>query len=177
MKTAVFTRAELAGEEEFLTSAERAVAPHGARSTEWALGRAAAHRVLGDTRDVLVEPDGAPRVTDAALSLSHDADWIAVAVGEPGSDVAIDLCALTHTPRVARILARLGVVAAAPPCAVWAALECALKLRRRGVWFLLDAALAVRLIDGGAVVRGIGEDVIVRWEVTETYALAWAEAA
>jgi hypothetical protein len=175
IRTAVFARAELRGD---LTDAERAVMPRGARAAEWTAGRLAVHRVLGEPRDVLVAGDGAPRVEGAEVSLSHDGGWVAVAVGDEGRAVAIDLCAAEHAERVAGVLERLGVAAGSPDaCVVWAALECALKLRRLGVWALVDAKLAVDVREGGANVRGIGDEVAVAWRRDPEYVVAWAEAA
>jgi hypothetical protein len=178
MKVAVFTRAEL---DDSLTAAElrelHLLGYQGPRAAEWVAGRAAAHRVLGMI-DVLAEADGAPRIADGALSLSHDGGWVAVATA-PSGRVAVDLCARTNRDRISRVLRRLGVYG--DPCMAWAALECALKLRRRGVWALLGDGDAVPLSvdpDGaGAVVRGIGEDVHVAWRSGDGYALAWAHEA
>jgi len=193
----VFTRAEL---DDRLTAAElrelQLLGYQGPRATEWVAARAAAHRVIGMV-DVLSEADGAPRVAKGALSLSHDGDWVAVATAATGR-VAVDICSRAHRERVAKVLRRLGVFG--DPCLAWAAIECALKLRRRGVWTLLgdesstvepsrarvidaaggqvidaaDARLAVEAQGDGAIVRGVGADIRVSWRSCDGYALAWA---
>jgi hypothetical protein len=125
--------------------------------------------------DVLTQADGAPRIAHGVLSLSHDADWVAVATA-PSGRVAVDLCAREKREQVARVLGRLGVYG--DPCMAWAALECALKLRRRGVTTLLDdERVFVEPHGAGAVVRGIGDDVHVAWRSGDGYALAWAREA
>ena len=179
MRVDVFTRAEL---DDRLTAAElrelHLLGYEGPRAAEWVAARSAAHRVVGMI-DVLAEADGAPRVPKGALSLSHDGEWVAVATAASGR-VAIDLCARGNREQVARVLRRLGVFG--DPCLSWAAIECALKLRRRGVWTLLgdgdagapDARVSVEAHGDGAIVRGIGDDVRVSWRSGDGYALAWA---
>ena len=171
MRIAVFARNEL---DDGLTAAEMRelvlLGYTGPRAAEWVAGRAAAHRVLGLV-DVLADADGAPRVAAGVLSLSHDDNWVAVATA-PSGGIAVDLCSRTHAPRIATILQRLGIHG--DPCLTWAALECALKLRRQGVWTLVGARLAVEAAGPGAVVRGIGEDVEVRWRNCGDYTLAWS---
>lgn len=180
MRVDVFTRSEL---DDSVTAAElrelQLLGYQGPRAAEWVAGRSAAHRVLGMV-DVLAEADGAPRVASGALSISHDAEWVAVATA-PSGRVAVDVCARANRERVARVLQRLGVFG--DPCLTWAAIECALKLRRRGVWTLLgdDSAsrtsIAVEPQGAGAIVRGIGDDVRVAWRACDGYALAWAHEA
>ena len=193
MRVDVFTRAEL---DDALTAAElrelHLLGYQGPRADEWVAARAAAHRVLGLV-DVLTEADGAPRVANGVLSLSHDGHWVAVALA-PSGRVAVDLCARTNRERCAKVLHRLGVYG--DPCMSWAGLECALKLRRRGVWTLLPdsssidsrgenvaagqhglGAVSVEPRGAGAIVRGIGDDVAVSWRSGDGYALAWAHEA
>ena len=174
MRVSVFMRDEL---DDVLTAAElrelHVLGLAGPRAAEWVAGRAAAHRLLGLV-DVLSAPDGAPRIASGSLSLSHDGDWVAVATA-PSGRVAVDLCARAHRERVATVLHRLGVYGDA--CMSWAAIECALKLRRRGVWTLLDRGMSVEPQGAGAVVRGIGDDVHVAWRSCGGYALAWAHEA
>lgn len=162
----VYARAALAGE---LTCAERAellrLSLAGPRAAEWIAGRLAVHRLLGDV-DVVSAADGAPVVEQGHVSISHDDAWVAVAAD--AGPIGIDLCARVHATRVARILERLGVATAAPLRA-WTALECALKLRRLGVWTLLDRELA---IDGDTVI-GIGAPVRVTWHEARDYVVAW----
>jgi hypothetical protein len=179
VRVEVFARGDLPELREALTAAERAALDRlglaGGRAREWIAGRCAARRVLGGGADVLVADDGAPHVAGSpvAASLSHDGAWVAVACGTGG--VAVDLCARAHAPRLPRVLARLGVEAReADPCLVFAALECALKLRRRGVWSLLEGGLSVEGGGDRALVRGVGDDVRVGWRATGDYALAWA---
>jgi hypothetical protein len=174
MKVAVFTRDEL---DDRLTAAElrelHLLGYAGPRAAEWVAGRAAAHRVLG-LMDVLAEADGAPRVGNGVLSLSHDGAWVAVATASSGR-VAVDLCSRAHRERVAVVVKRLGVYG--DPCLSWAAIECALKIRRRGVWNLMDGSVTVEPRGAGALVRGIGDDVHVAWRSGDGYALAWAHEA
>jgi phosphopantetheinyl transferase len=175
MTVKVWSRAELA--EGHLTDEERddlrRLALTGRRADEWIAGRIAIHRVLGAATSVTTCDDGAPDYRPApgaryqSISLSHDGGWVAVAAAE-GSEVAVDLCTIAHAARLGPILARLGVVTN-EPCLAWAAIECALKLRRRAIWSLLDGKLAVA--DGR--VSGIGEDVRVDARMTSDYALAW----
>lgn len=176
MRVDVFTRAEL---DDRLTPAEtrelHVLGYEGPRAAEWVAARAAAHRVVGMI-DVLTEADGAPSIATGALSLSHDGDWVAVATAASGR-VAVDLCARANRDQAASVLHRLGVFG--DPCLSWAAIECALKLRRRGVMTLLGDSSAEREVsiepnDAGAVVRGIGDDVHVSWRSGDGYALAWA---
>ena len=169
MRTAVFARCELSGS---LTAAEHRelarLALRGPRAAEWTAGRLAAHRMLGDV-DVMSAPDGAPIVEHGHVSISHDGDWIAVAAG--ADPVAIDVCGVEHAARVAKILSRLGIEPAAPLHA-WTALECALKLRRLGIWTLLDRGVVV----GGSCVRGLGAPVHVAWRTEPGYVVAWGHA-
>jgi 4'-phosphopantetheinyl transferase-like protein len=190
MHTAVFACRDLEISRTGLTAAERDQLDRSAfcaaRAREWTAGRVAAHRALaahvapGCELSVLGDASGAPHVAgaDLGISISHDGAWVAVAVGD--GRVAIDLCARQHDARLVRILDRLGVASDAPPAVAWAALECALKLRRRGVWSLLDADLAIDLatdlaIDREARVIGVGPPARVAWTQTGEYALAWAE--
>ena len=131
-----------------LTRTERAEVERlryrGRRRDEWIAGRLAARRVLArrlgaGARDVSVvaDPAGAPRVTGGAaplaISLSHDGGRVAVALAPGRGRVAVDVCDRAHARRLPAILARLGVADAhADACAIWAALECALKLRGAG---------------------------------------------
>ena len=130
----------------------------GRRRDEWALGRRAARALVGDA-SVLVAPDGAPIVDGQHVSISHDGGWIAVAVD--ARPVGIDLCRRAHAPRIARILAWLGVASDAEPVVAWAALEAVLKLRRRSIIELRDCALAVSSEADSVLVRGLGESVRV----------------
>jgi hypothetical protein len=172
----VWSRDQLPADRARLTEVERAELDRlllGARTDEWIRGRLAMHHVLGGA-SVTTCDDGAPDYRPApdaryrSVSLSHDGAWIAVAASER-ERVAIDLCALDHADRLGPILARLGVTAS-EPCVAWASIECALKLRRRAIWSLLDGTIGVR--DGR--VTGIGEDVHVESSTTAHYALAWA---
>jgi hypothetical protein len=169
----VFSRCELPQSRDALSADERALLDRlglsGAREREWIAGRAAVHRTIGHATSVLADDDGAPSRDGWSVSLSHDADWVAVAAARDRR-VAIDLCSVVHEARAARILTRLGVCCD-DPCRAWAALECALKLRHRGVWQLLDGTLAVS--DGR--VSGIGSDVVVESIAHDEYRLAWAQ--
>ena len=177
MTVQVWSRAELGTDRGQLTEDERddlnGLRLTGRRAEEWIAGRIAMHRVLGATTSVTTCADGAPDYRPPpgaryrSVSLSHDGAWIAVAAAE-GPEDAIDLCTLDQATRLRPILARLGVVAR-EPCVAWAAIECALKLRRRAIWSLLDGTIAV--VDG--CVTGIGDEVRVETRTTGEYALAW----
>jgi 4'-phosphopantetheinyl transferase N-terminal domain len=158
------------------------------RADEWIAGRMAAHRVLADALgaralglSVINDDDGAPRVdgrADLAISLSHDGGAVAVAVAAgPGRRAAVDLCALGRAARVGGILRHLGLPArASHPCAIWAALECALKLQRRSVWSLLDARPRVREYGSALGVSISCAEAMVDFALTPSHALAWAAA-
>ena len=181
-----------------LTRTERAEVERlryrGRRRDEWIAGRLAARRVLArrlgaGARDVSVvaDPAGAPRVTGGpaplAISLSHDGGRVAVALAPGRGRVAVDVCDRAHADRLPAILARLGVADGhADACAVWAALECALKLRGLGVTALLGAPLAIAAT-GDATgsdrlrVSGLGAAAVCQVASRGDYALAWAEEA
>jgi hypothetical protein len=175
VRLAVYARADLPEHVGALRGAERAelaaMRASPARAREWIAGRAAIRRAIGAEVEIATGADGAPRVAGHDVSLAHDGAWVAVAIGR-GARVGIDLCDRAHAARLARILARVGAGAAGDPCRVWAALECVLKLRRRGVWSLLDGRASV---DARGLVSGIGAPVQVAWASTRDYALAWAE--
>ena len=145
-----------------LTPAEQAVLAtiRGARRRlEWTRGRLAAHQLVDG--DVLVDPDGAPRVATGHVSISHDGDWIAVAHAD--RPIGLDLCLRAHAPRIPTILRWLGVTlpAGVDPVVAWAAFEAVLKLRRMSVEQLRDRALSIVADGRDVVVRGLGDDVSV----------------
>ncbi len=200
----LFAAAALPASVDALTPAERAAldpAFGSARRAEWIRGRVAARRSLrrglgaaADQAAVLADPDGAPRAVGPgsvplplALSLSHDGDWVAVAWRRGPAPVAVDLCAREHERRLPRILARVGArvgtrigpgTAELDPCLAWAAVECALKLRRASVASLLEGQASVRRLAPGLLeVEGLGPPVRCRGTSTDAWALAWACAA
>lgn len=146
------------------------------RRREWIRGRLAARRALaqfaGDgaaAASVLVHPDGAPRVTGCpgvALSLSHDGDYIAIALGRGSSlSVGVDLCLHSHRERARQILHRLAVTSGRlDPVVQWAAIETALKLRRMAVTSLLDAhvTLVVRNVVRNSDMTDVSETSVNR---------------
>lgn len=139
------------------------------RREEWKLGRLAAHQLID--RDVLVDPDGAPRVDGAHISISHDGPWFAVAVAD--TPIGVDVCVRTNAERSASVLRWLGVDATnVDPCAQWAALEAVLKLRRLPVEQLRDRTLALRAEGDTVIVHGLGDDVRVRITVEPDYVVA-----
>jgi phosphopantetheinyl transferase len=177
-----------------LTRTERAEVERlrygGRRRDEWIAGRLAARRVLArrlgpDAADlsVVTDPTGAPRVTGGAaplaISLSHDGGRIAVALAAGQGRVAVDVCDRAHARRLPAVLARLHLADDnADACAIWAALECALKLRGVGVTALLGARLAVAPMGVAALrVSGLGATAVCRVSSRKDYALAWAEEA
>ena len=92
------------------------------------------------------------------------------------------ICAMRAMPTelagcwVASAINRIG--APISPCAAWAALECALKLRGLGIASLLDARLALSHVEAGRVeVTGLGAPATVSVAETESFALASAEEA
>jgi len=162
----------------------------GSRRDEWIAGRLAARRVLArrlgaaaQHLDVLSDEDGAPRVTGGAvplaISLSHDGGRVAVALAPGGVRLAVDVCDRAHAGRLPAILRRLGVTGAhRDPCALWAAIECALKLRRRAVTALLGAPLKIAAAGAHQVrVSGLGADAVCQVVSRADHALAWAEEA
>jgi 4'-phosphopantetheinyl transferase N-terminal domain len=197
MLVTVFDRPGLDGREDLLTRAERRClvkARFGARRrTEWVAGRVAIRRALGRLLgddaglvSVTCASNGAPRALgrpDLAISLSHDGAWVAVATARRPARgrVGIDLCDARHHDRVRRLLDRLSIDAiGAPlsPCATWAALECALKLRGLGIASLLDARLVLsQVAPHTAQISGLGASATVTLAETEQFALAWAEEA
>ena len=147
------------------------------RRDEWIRGRLAIRRLLGDpATSIVVDPDGAPRAvggTPRSVSLSHDGDWIAVAVAGEGVRVGVDLCVRQHASRVKRIHAWLGVVTTLDPVVAWTALEVGLKLRRLSVEALRDRELIVEARGGSICVRGLGADAIVTVRAERDYVVAW----
>ena len=129
---------------------------------------------------VLVDPDGAPRVVGMPcnVSLSHDGDWIAVAITDVRTRIGIDLCLRTHAERVARILAWLGARdATSDPVGAWAALEAVLKLRRLPIEALRDRTLELESRGDTIVVRGIGSPVDVQLRHHAELVVGWAQEA
>src|SRR5688572_21728831 len=137
-----------------LSPAERAVMPPpGLRRDEWIRGRLAMRSALVASLgpdaadiDIVVAPDAGPLLVGGppcAVSLSHDAGWIAVAVARGAYRVGIDACARSHAARVSELLRQLGVDYACEPVAAWAALEAVLKLRRWPILELREHALSV----------------------------------
>ena len=161
----------------------------GSRRDEWIAGRLAARRVLAgrlgaaaQDLSVLSDEDGAPRVTGGAvplaISLSHDSGRFAVALAPGHGRVAVDVCDRVHARRLPAILRRLGVSATHhDPCAIWAAIECALKLRRRAVTTLLGAPLNIAASADRIRVSGLGADAECQVASRADHALAWAEEA
>jgi hypothetical protein len=180
---------------ELLTDSERdhldRLRHRGSRRDEWIAGRLAARRVLtgrlgtaAQDISVLSDDGGAPRVTGGAfplaISLSHDGGRVAVALAAGDRRVAVDVCDRVHARRLPPILRRLGVITDAPddPCALWAALECALKLRRRAVTALLGAPLQITAARPDRIrVAGLGADAVCRVVSHADHAFAWAEEA
>jgi hypothetical protein len=111
------------------------------RRAEWTAGRLGLARLLPPGTHVASGPDGAPEVVGAAwaASIAHEDGWVAVAARPGAGRVAIDLVPHGAAPAAARALARARVNGGGgEPAATWAAVECAAKLCRLGVGFLLD---------------------------------------
>ena len=96
--------------------------------------------------------DGAPLVADGHISRSHDGAWTAVALAPRA--IGIDLCLRSHAPRIAKILRWLAIECDADPIAQFAALEAALKLRRRSIEHLLARTVRISRDDRALVVHG-----------------------
>ena len=191
MFTTVVERAGLERREELLAPAERvelaALGFGPERRREWVAGRVAVRVALerwlgaGATpRGLTTEPCGAPRLSgreDSPVSLSHDGPWVAVALSARRR-VAIDVCSRAHGERLGPILRRLALHAVGlHPCQTWAAVECALKLRRRGITSVLDAAVTVEPRGRQVIVGGIGAPAAVAVTLEPSFALAWGEVA
>lgn len=140
-----------------------------ARRAEWIRGRRAAHQVLPAGTSVLTARDGAPVLRGVAgrgVSISHDGPWVAVATSGGARAVAIDVVPRAHAARLRPVLARLapaGRAAVDDPVRAWAALECALKLRRISITAILDRRLGLRRRGRAVVVTGLGAPVRVRF--------------
>lgn len=139
----------------------------GARRLAWIRGRVIARVALElagvGGGELLAEPDGAPRSTVAGVevSLSHHAPWVAVAIGRRRR-VAVDLCPRAAAARLERQLTRAAIDRRDCDAAeAWAALECALKLRRLPVQDLLRGGLEVVGRGDALEVRGLGAPIAV----------------
>ena len=66
-------------------------APH--RRLEWLAVRVLLFTLLGEERDIAYRPSGKPYLADGsyALSISHTKGYAAVVLGEPDSEVGIDI--------------------------------------------------------------------------------------
>lgn len=184
MRLAIIHARELATDPALLSELERGAltAIRGERRRdEWIRGRLAIHRLLGPEISVLVDADGAPRPlggSPCSVSLSHDGGWFAVAVADGRSRIGIDLCRRSHGDRVARILRWLGVRGEPiDPIVAWTALEAVLKLRRLSIEALRDRALDVEARNAHVVVRGIGDDAVVRWRTGAEHVVSWTREA
>jgi hypothetical protein len=185
VRVAVLDRRAVDADPARLTAAERdALAPicGDRRRDEWIRGRLAIRAVLGDPdTSVLVRADGAPLPTGGqpcSVSLSHDGEWIAVAVGAAEVRIGIDLCVRSHEARVARIVRWLDVRCdGVDPLTTWTALEAALKLRGLGVEALRDRALEVEPDASGVLVCGLGNAMHVRSRSCRDYVLGCAMEA
>lgn len=154
------------------------------RREEWIRGRLAMRRTLvaalgprARTASVLAWPDGAPHVVgiDCAVALSHDGPWFAVALA-PGRNarIGIDLCRRAHRDRLPGLLARLHrTEVALDPVVHWAALECVIKLRGRGIASLLGTTVEVRPHGRRVRVEGIGSSASVRVIERPDFVVAW----
>lgn len=177
---------DLACDAALLSPAERAVMPPaGLRRDEWIRGRLALRSALvaalgpaAADIDIVVAPDAGPLLVGGpacAVSLSHDAGWIAVAVAPGSSRLGIDLCARTHAARVSELLRQLGVTYDCEAVVAWAALEAVLKLRRWPILELREHALSVVGRDATTViVHGLGEAAVVALQASDDHVVGWA---
>lgn len=173
---ALIEPAQLVGGEAGLSADERALLASrdlgpGERA-RWIRGRAALRWLAPELGSVLEHRDGAPRPVNPAwaVSLSHAGEHVAVVVmprRDEGTSVAIDLVPASASATLVEVLAGLGLAVHGElsPLKVWAALECALKLRRSPVDVLLSGDLRVSANDNGdgAVVHGVGRPAEVRF--------------
>jgi phosphopantetheinyl transferase len=147
------------------------------RRDQWIRGRIALRRVHGDpAASVVTGADGAPVVVGGAysVSLSHDDDWIAVAMTGSGSRVGVDLCARSKADRVRSVVSSLNLRGdELDPVACWTCLEAVLKLRAWPIETLRDAALELVKRDDHVVVRGLGADAVVHTRNEPDYVIAW----
>jgi len=153
------------------------------RQEEWIRGRMAIHRALAARlgrrarTQVVTRPDGAPHLIGMpySVALSHDGSWFAVALA-PGrtARVGVDLCHRSHAARLPSIVARLTRPdARLSAMEQWAALECVLKMRRRGITSLLGGRVALRR-DGRRVrVGGIGPSTSIHLVERSECVVAW----
>lgn len=158
------------GDDERALLASRQLSP--SQRQRWIRGRAALRWLAPELGSVLEHRDGAPRPVNPAwaVSLSHAGDHVAVVVmprRDEGTAVAIDLVPTSASAMLVEVLAglRLALPGELSPPRVWAALECAVKLRRSPVDVLLSGQLRVSANDNGdgAVVHGVGRPVEVRF--------------
>jgi phosphopantetheinyl transferase len=188
LRVAVVARRTVDADPARLTVAERGALAQvrGARRRdEWIRGRLAMRRLLSDPdTSVVVADDGAPQPTGGrpcSVSLSHDGEWIAVAVASASLRLGIDLCVRCHAARLPRILRWLDVAyGALDPVTVWTALEAALKLRGLAIEALRDRALEVEAApahERSVIVRGLGADLHVRTRATRDFVVGWAVEA
>jgi hypothetical protein len=165
--------------EELTFVARLALAP--ARRAAWIRGRALLHRALGVRGSVLALADGAPRVVGGGwqVGLSHDGPLTA-AIARRRGPIAVDLVA-GRAERAARALARVRIGGSAvreDPRQVWGALECALKLRRGHVAWLLGRRLRVdRAGPRRLAVSGLGAPLRVELARMAGATIAWSEGA
>ena len=185
LRVAVVDRRTVDADPAQLTATERvALAPirGSRRRDEWIRGRLAIRGVLGDPEtSVVVAADGAPLPTGGqpcSVSLSHDGEWIAVAVAPAGVRLGIDLCVRSHAARLARIVRWLDVrCGALDPVTVWTALEAALRVRGCAVSALRDRSLEVQPVTDHhdlVIVRGLGNELQVRSREDRDFVLGWA---
>ncbi len=186
----VFHERDLAADPARLPPGERLIHGRlgGPRRKEWLRGRAALRRSLRprlgaavDQVSLLEFPDGAPRPVGGlplAISLSHDPPWYAALWREGRGAVAVDLCLRANAARLEAMLPRVAVSAGVELCAAWAAVECALKLRRLSVMELLPwsgRAVEVAPRRDGLEVRGLGAPARCHLRQADEYVLAWAD--
>lgn len=131
------------------------------RRDDWIAGRLGLARLLPAGAHVLARADGAPDVigADWMASISHEDGWVAVAArpANGGGRIGIDLVPDSASQAARRALTRVQLCGdTAEPAVVWAALECAVKLRGVGVAALLDRRIHLEDLGGGLRIDGLG---------------------
>jgi len=181
-----FELSESFADETFLSKDEqrrlKSLAYTGGRRKEWILGRVAIHRALeedfpGERFEIGSTPRGAPCVngtTRLNVSLSHDGDFFGVALTEGRREVGMDVCRISHSSRLTRILQRLALdLPNLPPSLIWASFEAVLKIHKRGITALLDADLTINPQGDSLFVTGIGTADQVFYRKQPEYFVAW----
>ena len=158
-----------------LSAAERALLTSHALGPEqharWVRTRITLRWLMPELGSVLEDDDGAPCPLDRhwMVAAAHAGSHVAVAAAPRHGErcaLALELAPHSDTERAPWLLARLAVDprALGSPLHAWAALRCALELRRQPLYAPRPIPLAVtEASDGGAIVTGLGAPVRIRF--------------